>query len=83
MLIQMPRPENPTESVWLGVENGPIPPIGTRFDVHKHLFDGGTYLTLEVTGHAWSLEEGVCDPDKQEKSLPSFSVRVLTKRIPD
>lgn len=53
-----------------------LPPVGTRFTVHKHLTDGGTYMTLEVTEHEWRLEEANEMEDK-----PGFSIKVRTKRI--
>lgn len=34
-----------------------LPPIGSQITVHKHLHDGGTYPTVEVVSHQWSLDE--------------------------
>lgn len=69
--------------MYLAVQDGPIPAVGTRFDVHKHLYDGGTYLSLEVTSHEWTLDEGDVDVETKEDTLPSFRVAVHTWRLPD
>lgn len=59
-----------------------LPPVGTRFTVHKHLTDGGTYLTLEVIGHEWRLEEPQPDPDDPNvMGNAYFSITVKTRVV--
>jgi hypothetical protein len=58
------------------VDSDALPPIGTRFQVHKHLTDGGTYLTLEVIAHEWRLEEPG-EPDTNAY----FSISVRTRIV--
>ncbi len=40
-----------------------VPPIGMRFEAHKHTTDGGTYATFEVVSHEWELADTVSYPD--------------------
>ena len=53
-----------------------LPPVGTKFTAHKHLFDGGTTPTLVVVAHEWQLDEPV-----DEKGNASFSVWVKTRVV--
>ena len=64
----------------LAVAPGFLPPIGTRIHVHKHLFDGGTYPTVEVLEHEWRLEEP--QPDENgDDVLPLFTVLIKTRIV--
>ncbi len=56
-----------------------VPPIGTKFDAHKHTTDGGTYTNFEVIAHEWSLTDTMTYPDEQG-SRTGFVVRVHTRR---
>ena len=55
-----------------------VPPIGSRFEAHKHVTDGGTYAEFEVTGHEWWLSDTVPYPDGGMRT--GFNVRVKTRR---
>ena len=37
---------------------GFVPPIGTRIVVHKHMTPDGEFVTVQVTGHEWVIEDG-------------------------
>ncbi len=53
-----------------------LPPVGTKITAHKHLYDGGTYLLLEVVAHEWRLEE-----EPEENGLPFFSIAIKTRFV--
>ena len=55
-----------------------VPPVGAKFEAHKHTTDGGTYATFEVVAHEWELTDTVVCPD--EGSRTQFAVRVKTRR---
>lgn len=59
------------------IETRHLPPVGTRMQIHKHLTDGGTYLTLLVTAHEYILN------DAAELHGPIyFSIYVRTRIVP-
>ncbi len=55
-----------------------VPPVGARFEAHKHTTDGGTYATFEVVSHEWELTDTVPCPEKGSRTM--FAVRVKTRR---
>ena len=59
-----------------GLTSDTLPPVGTHFQVHKHLTDGGTYLMLEVVNHEWRLEE-----PQEEDGCAFFSVTIRTRIV--
>ncbi len=58
------------------VQTNNLPPVGTRFMVHKHLTDGRVSMNLEVTLHEWRLEE-----PQEENGNAFFSITVHTRLI--
>ena len=55
-----------------------VPPLGAKFEAHKHTTDGGTYATFEVVGHNWELTDTVPCPIQGSRTM--FTVRVKTRR---
>lgn len=56
------------------IQTDHLPPVGTKFTAHKHLYDGGTYPLLEVVAHDWRLEEA-----PEENGLPIFRITIKTR----
>ena len=65
---------------FLCIEPAYLPPVGTRIQLHKHLYDGGTTLLLEIIEHDWCLEDDTTDLDGNPQS-PTFSIRLRTRIV--
>ena len=65
---------------FLGIEPDFLPPVGTRIQLHKHLYDGGTTLILEVIEHEWRLQDDTTDINGNEQS-PTFNIHLRTRIV--
>lgn len=65
---------------YLHIEPDYLPPIGTKVQLHKHLYDGGTTLLLEVVDHEWRLDDDNIDESGEPKT-PSFDITIRTKIV--
>jgi hypothetical protein len=56
-----------------------LPPVGSRLELHKHLF-GGKSVMAEVTGYQWFISDGPVDPSDKTGHLP-MSVAIVAKVV--
>lgn len=57
-----------------------LPAVGTQIQLHKHLYDGGTTLLLEIVEQVWYLQDDTMDQDDNPQT-PSFDIRLKTRIV--
>ena len=61
---------------YVSIQSDLLPPVGAKIVAHKHLYDGETYLTLEVLSHEWTITDA-----GGEDGTPAFEVHIKTRIV--